>query len=298
MKKFFVLIGLLAALWAVAEDQVMVEVTGDRVSLRAAPDRTGDLLGKAELGEKLVLQDNTDSWWVGVLPPDRIDLWVHSEFVDGATVIPARLNIRSGPSLSHPVVGVIHKGEQLTVRSEMGGWTRIAPPIESVIWISRQYCRLPDALAVEAPAEAEPAPETNTQPRTVIQVVPAPEPEPAEQVKEPVLITGKEYQPEINAVMVDARSVLKGDAPLTPDPKKTQGAEWSFTGMLKETKHKVLSRLVDPDTGQLLICYVRGNAAQMKEFAGRRVSLFGRTYWALGLDRPFVVPVTLQVLED
>lgn len=294
MKKLWILVGLLAAFGAGAEDQVMVEVTGDRVSLRAAPARAGSLLGKAELGEKLVLIDHTNPRWVGVLPPDRVDLWVHSGFVDDATVVPARLNIRAGPSLSHPVVGVLHKGVQLTVRGEIGGWAKIAPPPESVIWISRRFCALPEGMAVEAPAE-EPA---GTQQRGVIQIVPAPEPEPAKEVQDPVRIADKEYQPEINAVMVDAGAVLKGETPLMPDPKKTQGAEWSFTGKLKGTKAKVLSKLVDPDTGQLLICYVRGNTGQMEKFAGERVGIYGRTYWALGLDRPFVVPVTLQVLGD
>lgn len=301
MKKCLFLIGFLAAFGAAAESNVMVEVTGDRVSLRAVPELNGVLLDRAELGEKLILQDNTQPEWVGVRPPSRIDLWVSGEFLEDGKVIPARLNVRSGPSMSHAVVGVVRKDSEFAVRGEIGGWVKVAPPPESVVWISRAYCDVPGrveelfAAPVEVAAQ-EALPETNEMPREVIQVVPAPEPEPAEEISEPVVITGKEYQPEVNAVLVDAAAVLAGSTPLSPDPQKTQGAEWSFTGKLVD-EEGVLSKLVDADTGEVLICYVRGNTQQMKKFADRRVSIFGRTYWALGLDRPFVVPVTLQVLE-
>ena len=315
MKKGWVLALFLAATLrgGAAAGEVLVEVTGDRVSVRAAPELNAVLLTRATMDEQLVLCDNTNREWVGVLPPERVDCWVHSEFLEAGRVIPPRLNIRSGPSLNHTVVGVVRSGKELAIRGEIGGWVKIAPPEETVAWISRQYCRLLSSPSVAPSAKADPepqavsvveagvvqeaAPESEKMFHSVIQVVPSPEPEPAEEVREPMRITSKEVQPEINEVMVSASVVFDVPDALVPDPKKKQGADWSFVGLLMPEKG-VLSKLVDSDTGQVLICYVRGNAAQLETFFGRRMSIFGRTYWAQGMERPFVVPVTIQVMKD
>ena len=115
MKKIlFALIALSAAVYA--QDAVKVKVTGDRVSLRAAPDTNAVLLDRAMAGDELVLQNNSNPDWVGVLPPEVIDLWVSSEFVSSNTVLPEVLNIRSGPSLSHHTVGSAQKGDILGAR--------------------------------------------------------------------------------------------------------------------------------------------------------------------------------------
>ncbi len=296
MKKQFFLAGMLLAWCGVfADGETVVKVTGDRVSLRAAPDLSAVLLTRTSLGEELSVRDNSNPDWVGVQPPERVDFWAHGEFVQDGTVIPALLNIRSGPSLNHTVVGVVRRGRALTVRGEVGGWVQIAPPEETVAWISRKYCDLAAESGPEDPVVEAPLPEPRSD--VVIQVVPAPEPMPAVEVQDSMPVTEIAVQPEINDVMVTVAAALDGTQTLLPDPKKTQGADWSFVGLLKPAAG-VLSKLVDPDTGQVLICYIRGNEAQMKECDGRRVSIFGRTYWAVGLDRPMVVPVTIQVLED
>lgn len=306
-KSWIALSALILAGSASAGEPEMVKITGDRVSLRVAPEINAGLIDRAMSGDLLMLRDDLNPEWIGVAPPEDVDVWVHSEFIAGDQVIPARLNIRYGPSLNHGVVGVVSKGDTLTVRGEAGGWLRIAPPESTVVWVSRKY-----ADVIGAPQR----------PTTVIRVEPMLEPVAAEMVKiEPVVIvedvstpesglepaiTGRNsgsvqivetvFQPEINEVMVTATQSLELLDTLVPDPDKVQGVEESFSGILRPSTG-VLSMLVSLNAGQSTVCYVRGNAAQMKAYAGLPLKITGKAYRAVGLDMPILVPVKIQILS-
>lgn len=272
-----------------AADKEPVKVTGDRVSLRAAPDLNAVLLDRAMSGDELVLKDNTNPDWVGVLPPDSIDLWVLGEYVENGTVVPAKLNVRSGPSLNHSVVGVVKNGTQLTVRDDVSGWLRIAPPEEAVVWISRKFADVAPPLLLE--------------PEVIVEVVPAPEPEKAEvAVSEPkktprVVIVEKVDQPEANRMMAAAADVPELPEVLVPDPDKKQGGAETFSGIL-QFAGGILYKLTDPTAGDATVCYVRGNSSQMEKLKGRLLIITGPVYRAVDLDMPFVRPVQIKLLKQ
>jgi hypothetical protein len=287
-KRLICLAALGLAFLAGAADEEKVTVTGDRVSLRAEPDLNAVLLDRAMRGDQLVLKDNTNPEWVGVLPPEAIDLWVLGEYVENDTVIPAKLNVRSGPSLSHSVVGVVDRGRRLTVRGETAGWLRIAPPKEASVWISRRFVNA-------VPPSAGPD--------GVVEVVPLPEPEIAEVVEpEPpetqrVVIVETVVQPEINKMMAAAADVPELPKTLIPDPDKKQGGAETFSGILRFAGG-ILHKLTDPTAGNATVCYVRGNSAQMDKLEGRLLIITGPVYRALNLDKPFVRPVQIKLLEQ
>ncbi len=315
MKKYrVVFLGLILGLSALAQDLQQVTVTGDRVSLRAAPEINAVLLDRAALNDQLVLSDNSNPEWVGVRPPQNIDFWVNAEYICDDVVLPARLNVRSGPSLSHGVVGIVARDKTLTVRGTLDGWVRIAPPEETVVWISRKYTDTPPRKSVSVePVKStdadEPilitgteAPVACEESNIIITVVPN-EPawaevvetettkEDAEQVVKTVL------QPVINDVMIAAVGVSKLPETLTPDPEKEQGAEEQFSGILQPA-NAILYKLVDPTLERDVICYVRGNTKQMETYAGRSLTLSGRVYWTAGLEQPFLVPEKIKVLPN
>lgn len=273
MKKvLFVLITLTATVFA----QDPVKVTGDRVSLRAAPQTNAVLLSKAELNEELILEDNSNPDWVGVLPPERIDLWVSGEFVSNHVVEPDVLNIRSGPSLSHSIVGSAAKGDTLTVRGEAGGWLKIAPTSNTVIWISRTYVDAPRPEVTESVDVAIAVTQT------VMQVSSEPvAPEVPVAVPEIVEPTVAEIMSELSA------PALKK---LTLNPAKAQGVKATFSGVLQPAD-ELLYHLVDAG---VTVCYVRGNAAQMKTFSGMKLQITGKTYWVEGKEFPVIVPAKIK----
>lgn len=266
MKKIlFTLIALTTAVFA----QDTIKVTGDRVSLRAEPDTNAVLLGKAMMGDALVLKDNTNPDWVGVQPPESINLWVSGEFVSNNVVLPEILNIRSGPSLSHSLVGSAVKGDTLAGRGEAGGWLKIAPTSNTVIWISRTYVDAP-AMPVVVVAPVEEAIAVSDAPP----VVPV--------IAEPTA------QEVMRAVSTSAQKKL------IADPAKEQGIEASYTGVLQPADD-MLYKLIDDHFSDIIVCYVRGNAAQMKTFSGMKLEVTGKAYWAEGKDLPVVVPSKIKL---
>lgn len=266
MKKMLITLMLLTGA-VYAQESVKVKVTGDRVSLRAAPDTNAVLLGRAMAGDELVLTDNTNPEWVGVLPPETVDFWVSSEFVSSNTVLPAVLNIRSGPSLSHNITGSAQKGDILTVRGEAGGWLRVSPTSNTVVWISRPFVEAPGTVVIE-PVEA------------------------AVSVQETQTVVQAAAEPTVQEIMAAVSAA--SDKKLTVDPAKPQGSEQTFSGILQPADG-LLYKLTDDYFTDIIVCYVRGNTAQMQTFSGMKLEITGKTYWATGMDLPVIRPVRIKL---
>ena len=300
MKKYKVIfLGLMLGFTALAQDLHQVTVTGDRVSLRAAPEVNAVLLDRAMSGDQLELADNSNPEWVGVRPPQKIDCWVHSGYLHKGVVLPPLLNIRSGPSLSHEVVAIVPCDKKLTIRGELDGWMRIAPPEEAVVWISRRYTDF--STGEPAPTDDSVlitdtnAPVVEKKSNVIITV------EPAELVLADVVEVNSAstivLQPIINDLMIVAAEVEELPKALTPDPVKEQGVADQFSGILRPA-NSILYKLVDPKSERVVLCYVRGNSEQLETYAGRSLILSGRAYWAAGLEQPFLVPEKIEVLSE
>lgn len=246
---------------AYAQEVVKIKVTGDRVSLRAVPDTNAVLLGRTMLGDELLLRDNNNPEWVGVLPPETIDLWVSSEFVSNKTVRTELLNIRSGPSLSHSVVGTASSGTVLNVRGEIAQWLKIAPTSNTTVWISRKYADAPGVVMIEPVA----APMLTQETQTVVQAV-----------------AGTAVQEVMTSISASPEKKL------VEDSSKPQGVEGMYYGVLRPFDG-TLYQLVDDHFTDITVCYVRGNEAQMKTFTGMRLQIVGKVYWIKGMDLPVII---------
>ena len=295
MKNFWV--GL-AVLWlgvaAGAADEETVKVTGDRVSLRAAPDLNAVLLDRAMSGDTLVLKDNANPDWVGVLPPASIDLWVLGEYLEGGVVVPAKLNVRSGPSLSHSVVGVVTNGTQLTVRGQTADWRRIAPPPETTVWISRRFTEAKEPVVI---VKVVPPPEPRKEPAVEIEAASDPEPPKKVEVAAEVPVVSETVK-TVQRIATKKVIIKEIDSDrLKVDLSKEQGIESEFSGVLRFSGG-VLYKLVNPDVEEIAVCYVRGNADQMKELEGYTLNVSGPAYWAVDLDMPFVRPAKITLLKQ
>lgn len=276
----------MALLWTVslsAGELGRVNVTADRVSLRAEPDLNAVLMDRTMSGDLLTIKDNSNLDWVGVSPPSSVDVWVLHDFIQNDKVSPAHLNVRSGPSLNHSVVGVIHQGDSVIARGDAGGWLRIAPPETTVVWISRTYTK-------GAKPVTKPKPVAHGKPKP-ISIIPPPE---SEIVPEQIEVEDQVVQPEINEMLIVAATVLETPNTLIPDPYKMQGVKETFAGVLQTTDSS-LFKLMSTTQTNIPVCYVRGNQKQMTSHMGRHLTITGKTYWAEGLELPFVIPSKIAV---
>jgi len=269
-KNLFVLFALTLAATAFAQEAVKVKVTGDRVSLRAEPNTNAVLVCRTMLGDELALKDNNNPEWVGVLPPESVDLWVSNEFVSNKTVRTELLNIRSGPSLSHSVVGTASSGTVLNIRGEISQWLKIAPTSNTVVWINRKYVEAPGAVVTVVEPVA--ATVSTQQAQTVVQVV---------------------AEPTVQEIMTAISATAQKK--LVVDSSKPQGVEATYYGVLRPSD-ATLYQLVDDHFTDITVCYVRGNFAQMQTFNGMRLQITGKTYWAEGMDLPVVKPTRIRLL--
>lgn len=113
--------------------------------------------------------DEPAKWAKIALPPSSF-AWVNTSFVDAnKTVVPKKLNLRSGPGENYSIIGRLEKGAAVNVTDTKGGWSKIEAPAGSYAFVAAHLLsKDPTDIAKASPA-APPA-------TTVAAVTPPPPP--------------------------------------------------------------------------------------------------------------------------
>lgn len=179
----------LAASAARAETRMQVSAPSTPIFVQASA--TSRQIGTAQAGEILFVA-RTENGWAAIAPPERIDLWLNKDFIEGNRVIAKSIQVRSGPGIQYEVVGTLERGAPVMPRGEEGDWCKIEPPSSMVVWVKTadlaeikpQTTPIREVATVAAPAPApvaplppavSPAPEPIAAP---VPAPPAPAPEP------------------------------------------------------------------------------------------------------------------------
>lgn len=269
-------------------DELLARIKADRVNLRAKPDATGEVVAQATLDERLrVLQ--TDTNWVQVVPPDRVDLWVHRDFVKDGLSVGEKVNVRAGAGINFSVVGQYTRGQRVEVRGQFGEWLKVAPS-NSGLWVSRELVDLlyPARIVEPAPAPLVDAPA----PAAPLPAGPAE----AESGLGPVTASAPPFQPSGTGAPVSGPDTVATGAPrdLKLVPLDGQGRVARYEGELKPapfmfgrpSKFRITRRV-----GNQIhtVCYVRGNTRQLESLLNERLIVGGREYWVQGVKVPVLV---------
>ncbi|HDL77883.1 MAG TPA: SH3 domain-containing protein, partial [Lentisphaerae bacterium] len=91
-----------------ARGQTTGIITGDRVNLRSRPGPKGEVVAQLSKNTRVRVR-SVQGDWLEVVPPQSVDLWVHSAFVSNGVVTVRTLNVRAGPSINYWVVGRLQK---------------------------------------------------------------------------------------------------------------------------------------------------------------------------------------------
>lgn len=271
-----------------AAEPVLVRVTADRVNLRAIPSLQAETVGQVNYDDVLeALQLGTN--WVEIVPPDGIDFWVHRDFIVNGQVNARELNVRAGPGINFKVVGQLERNDRVDVRGEFSEWIKIGAPPGASVWIAREFVE-----------EARPGNREGiglSDPHHQYQYAPAQPMQPLE--SEPALSPKpQDSAGQVVGIQQRPRPKLKRTVPLPPDweliPLEGQGKTVEVAGTLRKIgfmiRRPTRFRLIQDGNGRSdMICYVRGNEDQLKEFVGRSMILTGREYWVQGYRYPIVV---------
>jgi uncharacterized protein YgiM (DUF1202 family) len=105
------------------------------------------------------------SAWAKINLPPGAHVWVNSSFINASnkTVLPKKLNVRSGPSENYSVIGLLQRGDALKEITTKGDWTEIEAPASAYAFVAAQYLKQePAAPPVPTPTPPEPAPTATT----------------------------------------------------------------------------------------------------------------------------------------
>ena len=108
--------------------------------------------------------DEPSAWAKITLPPGA-HAWINSSFINASnkTVLPKKLNVRSGPGENYSVIGLLQRGDALKEITTKGDWTEIEPPASGYGFVAAQYLKQePPAPPVPAPVPPEPVPTPTT----------------------------------------------------------------------------------------------------------------------------------------
>lgn len=134
--------------------------------------KRGDVVTVIEEVTRKAKSDEPGRWAKIALPAGTV-VWANSQFInaDTKTVIPKKLNVRSGPGENYSVLGRIDKGTALKVVDTKGDWTKIEAPEGCYAFVAAHLLStdpadlgpalakaIPPAPAITTPAQPVPPP--------------------------------------------------------------------------------------------------------------------------------------------
>lgn len=168
----------LAASAAAAE--MRMQVSAKSTPVYAQPSGAAQPLCRVSSGEILFVS-RVEGDWAAVSPPERLDLWLNKDFIEGNRVIAKSIQVRAGPGIQFDVVGTLERGAPVMPRGEDGDWCKIAPPSSATLWVKKsdlsevrvQTTPIREVATVAKPA---PLPSSTAAPMETPAAMPAPAP--------------------------------------------------------------------------------------------------------------------------
>jgi len=284
-------------------------VTQKNVNVRGQPAinseiilhlKRGDHVDVLEIVEKKAKQDEP-SKWAKVALPTNAPVWVNATFINAAdkTVVPKKLNVRSGPGENYSVIARLTKGTAVKEIETKGDWMKIEAPSDSYSYIaahllSSEPASPPMTVAVVEPPKppppvetAVPAPITPVAPPQPVVVVPVTPPPPAPVTPPPAPVT----PPPAPVTPPPTTPVDTATAPVpppivTPPPAPTPPPEDVFVkrivsreGIVKRTvsiQAPTYFALQSLDTGKMInYLYSPSTNVMIKDYMGKRIIITG-----------------------
>lgn len=282
-------------------------VVASNVNVRGQAKLSSEIVTRVTKGQTVtVLEEvinklsgaNEPSAWAKIALPEAVHAWVNASFIDATnkTVVPRKLNIRTGPGENYSVIGQLKRGDSVSEISTKGEWIEIAAPAGAHAFIAAVFLKqeapgtAPAIAAVTpapTPAVTPAAPETVTEPAVV---APAPATTPA------VPAAPVDTNAPVIAAM-DTNVIVEPVIEEPPPPRivSREGVVHGTTSIQAPTPFG----LVNTDTGRTInYLYSPSNELDLSRYKGLRIIVTGEE----SLDKrwrltPIITIQKIQVLE-
>jgi uncharacterized protein YgiM (DUF1202 family) len=215
------------------------------------------------------------SAWAKILLPPGAHVWINSSFINATnnTVLPKKLNVRSGPSENYSVIGLLQRGDALKTVTTKGDWTEIEPPASAYAFVAAQYLKQEAA----APTPPPPAPPEPTPTPTTVAVAPPMAPPPTEAPALPPATEPPAITPAPTPAMTPAPTPVAPTEPVVeePPPPRIVEREGIVRGM---TSIQAPSRfvLVSPENGKDIdYLFTTAKDLDLRRYKGLRIIVRG-----------------------
>ena len=274
------------------------EVVASNVNVRGQAKLKSEVVTRVTKGQSVtvleeIVRNNSGpeepSAWAKIVLPPSAHVWVNNSFINAAdkTVLPKKLNLRSGPGENYSVVGFLKRGDALKEVTTKGDWTEIEPPPGAYAFMAAQY------LKQEAPAPPVTVvtpPEPEPTPATVAVVPPVAQPP-----TEPPVVPAT---PETPGMTNEPPTVPTEPVVEEPPPPRIVQREGIVRGM---TSIQAPSRfvLVSPENGRDIdYLYTSSKELDLRRYKGLRIIVTGEESlderWG---NTPVITIQRIQVVE-
>ena len=230
--------------------------------------------------------DEPSAWAKITLPPGA-HVWINTSFITNHTVLPKKLNLRSGPGENYSVIGLMHRGDALKEVTTKGDWTEIEAPSTAYAFVAAQY------LKQEAPGLPAPTPTLPELPPTptTVAVAPPVAPPPSESPALPPVTA----PPVIMPVVPPTPTEPAVEEPLPPRIVEREGIVRGMTSIQAPSRFV----LVSPENGKDIdYLHTTAKDLDLRRYKGLRIIVTGEE----SLDErwgniPVITIQKIQVVE-
>jgi uncharacterized protein YgiM (DUF1202 family) len=269
-------------------------VDANHVNVRGQAKLKSEIVARLNKGQPVtVLEEITHnlsapdepSAWAKILLPTNAHVWVNTPYIDATnkTVIPKKLNLRSGAGENYSVIGQLAHGDPIKDLGTKGNWTEIEAPTNAYAFVAAQF------LKQEAPGTtpaAPPTPTTVTEPPVVATAAAEP-PATTPTTAEPAAMTNATTEPPAQPVAEE------------PPPKRIVQREGLVRGLVSIQAPTSFS-LINPENGRTMdYLYTSSPNLDLRRYKGLRIIVTGEEAlddrWG---NTPVITIQKIQVVEE
>jgi uncharacterized protein YgiM (DUF1202 family) len=211
--------------------------------------------------------DEPSAWAKITLPPGA-HAWINSSFIDAAnhTVLPKKLNLRSGPGENYSVIGLLHRGDALKEVTTKGDWAEVEPPPSAYAFVAAQYLK----QEASAPLPPTPTPPEPAPTPTTVAMAPPVAPPPTETPAMPPTMAPPAITPALPPPPAPTEPVV--EEPLPPRIVDREGIVRGMTSIQAPSRFK----LVSPENGRDIdYLYTTSKELDLRRYKGLRIIVTG-----------------------